>query len=201
VLRAAAIALLALAACSFDVSGVGGDDAIDAAGGTRPDADPSVPDASPNAPDANPIPIDANTTATCPADPLPPGQVTCPDVCDECTETGVCRILCGAGECNDTTLDCPANYACEVVCSGTDGCDSSRINCPDPYACSVSCDGSDACGNLDLRCGDGSCAIKCAASSCSGAQVRCGTGDCTAACTGSPAPTVDCGSACGCTGC
>lgn len=201
VLRAAAIALIALAACSFDTSGLGAGDDIDASGGVRPDADPNVPDGNPGAPDANPIPPDANPSPVCLLDPPPPGEATCPAQCTQCTNGNVCQIQCGAGDCDNLTINCPDNYACEVVCSGTDGCDGARINCPADYACSVSCDGSDACGNLDLRCGSASCAIACAVVSCAGAQVRCGAGDCSASCTGLPPPTLDCGSACGCDPC
>jgi hypothetical protein len=53
----------------------------------------------------------------------------------------VCLIECGPADCNDTTITCPPEYACQIVCTGVDACDTTTIECPTTYACSLECSG------------------------------------------------------------
>jgi len=184
--------LSVLTACGSDSSGPGDDAPSIDADVTAIDGNGGTPDADPGRPDAN---------ANCAADMTPPGAPQCPSECTECLPGNICRIDCPEGQCNDTTVTCPADYACEIVCTGVDGCDSSTIECPAQYGCAISCDGPDACGDITLECGAGPCSIACTADSCTGAQVACGSGACGASCTGAPAPTLDCASSCACTTC
>jgi len=142
--------------------------------------------------------------AACVADPAPPGAATCPAACTECLAGNVCRIDCTAGACNDRTVSCPPDYACDIVCHGLDACDTSIIQCPSRYACSVSCSSYDACGDVSLRCGSGACTLACtgagASDSCGGASVTCGAGLCRVTCEGQ-SPATDCAAACGCVAC
>jgi hypothetical protein len=138
----------------------------------------------------------------CVADPTPPGG-TCPPACASC-DAGVCHIDCASGACNDTTVKCPADFACEVACNGLDSCDTSTIECPSAYACSVTCTAYDACGDVTLKCGKGTCTMTCngPTESCGGSTMDCGTGgDCKAECSGVTGPALDCAGACGCTPC
>ncbi|HEY5928553.1 MAG TPA: hypothetical protein VIV11_42995 [Kofleriaceae bacterium] len=139
----------------------------------------------------------------CVADPVPTGSASCPAICTSCANN-VCRIECGAGACNDRTVTCPENYACEVVCTGLDSCDTSTIVCPARYACNVACSAYDSCGDVKLECGSGSCGMTCdgPTESCGGSLIDCGTGgDCKATCNGTSGPTLDCAGACGCSPC
>lgn len=146
----------------------------------------------------------AGDAGSCTADPTPPGASQCPAECSSCEAGNVCRIECGAGDCNDGVITCPPEYACELVCDGVDACDTSTLQCPAQYACSVVCTGYDACGDVVLECGSASCSIACSGSgstdSCGGASVECGAGACTTSCTGQ-SPTVDCASSCDCDPC
>src|SRR5262249_5507054 len=138
----------------------------------------------------------------CVADPAPPGG-QCPAICTSCTGT-TCHIECGPAGCSDRTIECPPDFACELVCSRLDSCDTPTVHCPDAYACTVACTDYDSCGDMMLRCGKGSCAITCngPTESCGGAAVDCGTGgNCTATCNGAAGPTLDCRGACGCNPC
>jgi hypothetical protein len=138
----------------------------------------------------------------CVADPTPPGGA-CPAMCTSCTNS-VCRIECGPSSCNDRTLTCPPDFACEIVCTGLDACDTTVIECPTQYACTVACSDYDSCGDVTLRCGSGSCAMTCngPTESCGGSTIDCGTGGaCSATCNGTTGPALDCAGACGCTGC
>ena len=139
----------------------------------------------------------------CVADPVPIGSSSCPSVCASCTDN-ICHIDCGPGMCNDRTVTCPEDYACEIVCSGLDSCDTSTIVCPKKYACTVDCTLYDSCGDMKLQCGSASCGITCngPTESCGGAAIDCGIGgDCKATCNGTSGPTLDCRGACGCTPC
>jgi hypothetical protein len=140
---------------------------------------------------------------SCAVDPMPPGEPNCPTECTGgCTNQNVCVIDCGAGMCNDGTIDCPPEWACEIHCNGVDACDSSTVNCPPAYACSLTCEGgNDACGDVIFNCTEGSCSVQCGDDVCSGMNVSCGGGACSADCQGQPPPTLECGSACSCTPC
>ena len=149
--------------------------------------------------DGGPIP----DSGPCVADPTPVGSSSCPAICSSCTDN-ICHIECTAGTCNDKTVTCPADYACEIACNGLDACDTSTIECPSKYACTVQCTAYDSCGDVILKCGSGSCAIECngPTESCGGSFIDCGTGgDCKATCNGTSGPTLDCRGACGCTPC
>ena len=142
----------------------------------------------------------------CVADPAPPGAAACPAVCSSCLPGNVCRIDCASGACSDRTIVCPAEYACDVACTGLDACDTARVECPDAYACTVSCSSLDACGDLSLRCAGASCTLTCSGSgasdSCVGASVTCGSGPCTTVCEGDgDVPGMDCTASCGCASC
>jgi len=140
----------------------------------------------------------------CVADPVPPGAAQCPAACTSC-DGATCHIECGLGACNDTTIECPADFACDITCSGIDACDTTTINCPTDYPCTVSCTSLDACGDATLHCGAGTCTMTCNGPSeaCTGALVDCNLGTpCGAICTGGAAgPTLDCRGACSCTSC
>jgi hypothetical protein len=141
----------------------------------------------------------------CGPNPTPPGASSCPSICTSC-ENNVCKIDCiGDASCDSATIDCPPGYACEVTCTGVDACDSGVINCPDQYACTIRCDGLDACGDQAFNCSTGPCTVECGPDpdSCQGATATCGAGSsCNVSChSGVAAPTVNCGSACGCSEC
>jgi len=139
----------------------------------------------------------------CVADLVAPGAASCPAVCSSCTGN-VCHIECAASSCNDRTLTCPPDFACEIVCNGLDACDTTTITCPEMYACSVACTAYDACGDVNLHCGLGTCSMTCngPSESCGGSTLDCASGGpCAAACNGASGPSVDCRGACGCTKC
>jgi len=140
----------------------------------------------------------------CVADLVPPGAAACPAPCTSC-DNNICHIDCGQGACNDTTIECPADFACDITCNGLDACDTASVKCPTQYACTVSCTALDACGDLTLHCGVGTCSMTCNGPSdpCTGSLIDCALGGpCGAVCTaGSPAPSMDCRGACSCTPC
>lgn len=140
----------------------------------------------------------------CVADLVPPGAATCPAPCTSC-DGNICHIECGPGGCNDTTLACPPDFACDITCSGLDSCDTTSIACPAQYACTVSCTSYDACGDVALHCGTGTCTMTCNGPSeaCGGAVVDCALGGpCASVCVGgSSGPSMDCPGACSCTSC
>lgn len=124
----------------------------------------------------------------------------CPERCTEC-DGNICKIACASGECNDTTIECPADFACEITCDGLDSCDTTTIECPTDFACAVSCRAYDACGDVVLRCGRGTCSMTCNgdSESCGGSLMDCSAGGaCTSICNGSGGPAMDCGGACAC---
>ncbi|MBW2456802.1 MAG: hypothetical protein JRI68_19955 [Deltaproteobacteria bacterium] len=125
--------------------------------------------------------------------------------CSECDEENTCIIECGSDECNDTTITCPPNYACFLLCEGLDACDTTTIHCPDTYECWVECTGGvDACGDVELDCStDGFCGVECSAdtSVCEGMVIHCGENECVAECQGDSQPTVSCGDSCDCFDC
>jgi len=139
----------------------------------------------------------------CVADPVPPGAAQCPAACTSC-DGGICHIACDSGACNDSTIECPADFACDITCSGLDSCDTTTIQCPAAYACTVACTAYDACGDVTLRCGTGTCTMTCngPSESCGGALIDCALGGaCSAVCDGVAGPSMDCPGACSCTGC
>jgi hypothetical protein len=139
----------------------------------------------------------------CPQEPMPPGAASCPQACTGgCTSQNVCLIDCSMPGCSGTTLECPPDYACQVLCTAADACDATIVSCPPTYGCSLVCNGgTDACGDVAFNCADGPCDVQCAADACTGMTVTCGSGACAAACTGMPPPTLACGSACSCVTC
>ena len=152
------------------------------------------------APDVDAVPP---ADADCSADRVPPGGA-CPAECTGGCADGVCTITCGPAGCNDGTITCPADFACNIVCTGVDACDTTTIHCPAQYACTVACDQYDACGDVMLVCGAGACAMSClgdGGEACGGSMIQCGTGSCAATCAGSDLPAVDCASSCGCSPC
>jgi hypothetical protein len=146
------------------------------------------------------------TTSTgsgmCDAVPTAPGSGNCPQACTGGCTSEHCIIDCAAGGCSGTTLACPPDYSCQVLCTGADACDGATVNCPPTYACSVACSGgTDACGDVSLSCTDGPCEVACSTDACQGMTVQCGTGECSATCAGMPTPTLACGGACICAPC
>lgn len=143
--------------------------------------------------------------APCGSDPIPPGSSACPSQCTSCTAENVCLIDCtGASVCDALDIiDCPPDYACQIICDGPDSCDTTTVNCDSMYACSVTCQGGiDACGDLRLVCGGGPCYLSCEGDACVGAQMECGAGYCSATCImPNPPPTVNCNNACQCIQC
>jgi hypothetical protein len=141
-------------------------------------------------------------SGACVADQTPPGGA-CPAVCTSC-DGGICKIDCGSAGCNDRTLNCPSEFACEITCNGLDACDTTVVECPELYACSMTCTAYDACGDVTLHCGLGTCSMTCngPTESCGGSTIDCAPGTpCSAVCNGSQGPSLDCRGACSCTPC
>lgn len=138
--------------------------------------------------------------------PTPPGA--CPEECTGGCTDFTCTVLCDEDdECEDSVIACPDNWDCDIQCAGADDtCKQSTINCPTNGACRVACHGSDACEDATLNCGDGVCEVDCSSArdACDGLDVACGSNRCASTCDFgdvSEAPTLACGSACGCAPC
>ncbi|MBI4701073.1 MAG: hypothetical protein HY744_07935 [Deltaproteobacteria bacterium] len=140
----------------------------------------------------------------CGVAPIPPGGA-CPGVCTGgCVDGGkTCAIDCFGGTCQNTTVNCPAGFACKVACQGPGACSGATINCPGIYACNITCQGiGPVCNNTTFNCSSGPCTLDClmgAEPSCFGATLNCGSDACTANCDppcGPPA--VLCNQSCQC---
>jgi hypothetical protein len=146
---------------------------------------------------------DAPDAGACVADLVAPGGA-CPAQCTSC-DGDTCKIDCGPSGCNDTTITCPADFNCEITCSGGDACDTTIVNCPDKYACSMKCTAYDSCGDVIQHCGLGTCTMECngPTEACGGSTLDCAPGGpCGTTCnSGSHGPSVDCRGACSCTPC
>jgi hypothetical protein len=166
--------------------------------GGRCSYDPPLVDGGASDGGRDAMPLDG----ACADDPEPPGD-ECPPACTGGCVEDVCVIACGAAGCDNTTLTCPPDFACEIECNGIDACDGATVNCPQDYLCALTCNGTDACGNLGLICGGGSCSVHCGPDRpCTGAVVTCGAGPCSATCDGATEPTLtDCAAACSCSTC
>jgi len=149
------------------------------------------------------------TGDTCNYPSDPPGGGTCPPACTDCDfGTNTCIIECNSSNCDNVTIDCPADWACDVRCVGTSACRPVTINCPQSYACTILCDGTVPCEDAVFNCGDAICNVTCDATSpCAGATLNCGIRDSRLTCNrnATPEPTAvpDPGSTCACetTGC
>jgi hypothetical protein len=66
-----------------------------------------------------------------------------------------------------------------VVCEGTQACDDVTILCPVDHACNVSCDGDEACADATFVCNTGTCDVQClgGVSPCDSATLECGKND------------------------
>jgi hypothetical protein len=148
--------------------------------------------------------FDTSGCIPCDAPSNPPGDATCPDACDTCVGN-VCVINCGADECEDLTMQCPADFNCEIHCVGNDACRNGAIGCPAEADCSIECAGDEACENTSIDCGAGLCSLECDATnqSCRNTDLTCGDRECAATCGGASNnyPSVSCGNACSCTPC
>lgn len=111
---------------------------------------------------------------------MPPGGPMCPP---ECTggcdmNTNTCRVNCDGNVCDNATITCPANWACEVSCNGTTACEDATIHCPAQYACDILCIGTAPCRPATFNCGDGPCNITCDGTApCDDAIFNCGLGN------------------------
>jgi hypothetical protein len=145
-------------------------------------------------------------------EPVPPGT-GCPPACTGGCAAGVCTILCDqTDECRGTsvTLNCPADMACDVRCTGEDSCHDATINCPDNYACNIVCSENsgafDACQDAVINCSSsGRCVLDCgpADEACQRTELHCGNNGCAATCAvvGNNEPIVTCGGSCNCVEC
>lgn len=116
----------------------------------------------------------------------PPADPMCPAVCTGGCTTDTCNVDC-IGDfmndaCNNTTIDCPDGWICNVTCDR--GCDGLVVNCDDDSVCSVTCDGISTCDAP-------------------GVTLNCGTNECAATCGFFNTGSIDtqCGDSCGCTPC
>lgn len=125
----------------------------------------------------------------------PPIAVVVPDeivVCDgascACSNTQACTIQCTAGDaCKDSTLLCPADYDCTLVCADNT-CDKAKVTAPVGHDFTVLCTGESACMNANFMASEArdtsyTCSGK---DGCKGAstKINCGLGHCTVDCSG-----------------
>ncbi|MBI4701615.1 MAG: hypothetical protein HY744_10740 [Deltaproteobacteria bacterium] len=146
----------------------------------------------------------------CPASASPPGDPNCPKVCTgKCkNNNSICVIDCTSPACTGKPVNCPANFACEILCEGAKSCQASSITCPDTYPCQVSCGvqgEAQSCQSAMISCGQNApCKLACGGGSqvCKDAKLVCSEQACMATCQ-SPGdqPTVVCAKSCGCQGC
>lgn len=133
----------------------------------EPDAGMLMPDASEMAPpDAggtshDAAVSDAGGVGTCRGWVKPIEK--CPEQCQTCdTARGICNIACTGftGSCNDTTVECPPGWACDVACTGLGVCTNGGVNCADG-PCEVTCSGLGSCSNWTIQCGRDVCSASC----------------------------------------
>ena len=88
------------------------------------------------------------------------GSGSCPSACSSCdtsTTPPTCQITVTSG---GHDIDCPSDYKCEVICTGDQACGD--VKCGDD-ACTVICTGDSACGNIDCS-SSCSCQVTCTGS-------------------------------------
>lgn len=132
--------------------------------------------------------------------PVAPGGA-CPATCTGgCSPANVCVIACGDDACIDSTISCPAGFACTLHCTGNKSCRGATLECPSTYPCQVDCaDENQNCTNFTINCADGVCDLLCPAGACGASTLlNCGTNRCQAECLGNSKPTMSCGSSCDC---
>jgi hypothetical protein len=130
--------------------------------------------------------------------PVAPGG-SCPDECDECID-GWCEIRCDDATDCPSTIACPPDWPCVVICDGDSSCKSRTIDCPADYECEVECGSSNhRCQDAQIYCKNGPCYVEClGGDACDGADVYCGSNACDAACISNGKPTLHCGNSCAC---
>ncbi len=122
--------------------------------------------------------------------PVVPQTIACKGTATkcECDGTKPCILQCDAVDsCKDSTLICPANYDCTVIC-GDSACNKAAIAGPMGSDFSIYCDGVASCGDMAVETDFAknvlfSCGGK---DSCKGAgtDIRCGSGLCSLSFTG-----------------
>jgi hypothetical protein len=149
--------------------------------------------------------VDAGACVECGWMPEPPGGA-CPAACNGGCSDGTCFIDCAGGNCYDDTfppLTCPPGWHCDVACAEGElgGCLGRRIECPADFACSVRCTGQ-GCTFADIRCSDGPCEISCDDEDYACLSTfSCGTNSCHATCAGPGQLAMGCYLSCDCLTC
>jgi hypothetical protein len=108
-----------------------------------------------------------------------PGSVDCP-------ADRACSVSCsGLSACSGTTIGCAEGHPCDVACTSSSSCSSGTILCPPDAPCSVTCSALSACNGLTIVCpaGNHACELTCSSSSgCANVEMQCGQGPCTMSC-------------------
>ena len=133
----------------------------------------------------------------CGASHPPPGDPTCPAVCNGGCAGNTCTINClGASACEGDSLACPQGFHCLVDCDGDAACSGLVLQCQDIYDCELVCSlAVDACRDASIICGSGPCNLTCG--ECTNATMTCGTDSCFAECgAGATFPSLVFGQSC-----
>jgi hypothetical protein len=177
-------------------------------------ADDVAPDAAIDVLDAPLPPIDGGAADAARPDTKDTGPVCptgststptkCPATCTGGCKGDVCTVNCqgiGSG-CSNTTITCPLNMQCDVLCGGLNSCQNLRLFSAPTGALTLDCSGVNACTGVNVACpAQASCDVQCIGTgSCTNGQVACGAGACNAACSGLGVSLakVNCGASCRC---
>jgi len=152
---------------------------------------PADASASTTADDATDDGVESATSGASESGPLPDqcapaiilGAGECPEACSTC-ENGRCRIDCSDGSCEEETVECPAGWPCDLVCTDNDSCREAEIVCPPDRDCTVECQAPNACRDASVTCGAGTCTLTCGSQKnvCDSLEVNCGGGGTTLTC-------------------
>ncbi len=125
---------------------------------------------------------DGPVPAQCDPEPVP-GAGECPTECTAC-DGGRCLVDCAVLDCENTTVECPAGWPCDFVCSGDSVCKRGKLHCAADRDCTVDCQGVEACQAARVTCGAATCAVTCGAQNdaCRSLDLDCGPADATITC-------------------
>jgi hypothetical protein len=119
----------------------------------------------------------------------------------DCPADRACAVGCsGLSSCSGLTVSCPDGHACAVACTNQSACNAATIHCPPDAPCTITCSSLSACFGLVVHCpaGNHACSLTCAGqSACGGVELRCGGGPCSMTCSSSlnvcSGATMQCG--------
>eukprot|EP01083_Nonionella_stella_P187787 690854_1 len=96
-----------------------------------------------------------------------------------CSSTENCTVICDEdSSCVGTTIYCPQNYACDIICtvpsSNDDGvCEDATVHCPTEAPCTIHCVSDSSCASTMIHCPtNANCNVICdGAASCEYSQI------------------------------